>query len=71
MPVLGYRPKLKNAAQKTAKTPGPDLTDTQMTCCLMDASCMMSPGLDLVPTRDEVDSCWTNTSLSSCPAAPV
>ena len=35
MPVLGYRPKLKNAASKTAKTPGPDLTDTQMTCCLM------------------------------------
>jgi len=35
MPVLGYRPKLKNAAANVAKTPGPDLTDTQMTCCLM------------------------------------
>jgi len=38
MPVLAYRPKLKSRileSQNAAKAPGPILSDTQMTCCLV------------------------------------
>lgn len=38
MPVLAYRPKLKSRiaeSKNAANSPGPNLSETQLTCCLM------------------------------------
>lgn len=38
MPVLAYKPKLKSRlaeSKNVANSPGPDLSETQLTCCLM------------------------------------